>query len=404
MKIAISGVTGLRNRGVEALVDPLTKGLRDVFPHAGFIIFSGSPDYDASRSIMQDLDVTAEGLLVPNAKSLKRRLAEKLRLRPSRTLSYEWPNLNNVDLLIVTGGDVFSSEYGDWSFERHLVPMRVAHQHGTPTVIFAQSIGPFTSELHRVSWMKEASKAALISVREERTYKYLTTDLGLSRDKVKLVADPAFLLDTDGSIKKWFGRIKQADRCVVAVSLSQGICQWSGIPREVWLATWVELIKRMIKYWGVSIVLIPHVQEPHANDITACTDAWRLLEFSSEALVLGSDLSASEYKGIISESSMVIAERMHAGIAGLSSGVCTSIVAYSVKARGVIADILGSELATEGSVLEASDFASPDVVWSKIDHIWHKREEVADRINQKLTQVQAMARAAFEMLPNALNR
>jgi colanic acid/amylovoran biosynthesis protein len=404
MKIAITGVTGLRNRGVEALVNPLIIGLRETFPQASLTVFSGSADYDASRGIMHDLEVIAEGSFVPIRTTLKRRIAEKLKLVPIRIPSYEWPGFEDIDLLVVTGGDVFSSEYGDWSFERHLMPMKIAHQQGTPIVIFAQSIGPFTSEYHRDSWMKEASNAALISVREKRTYEYLTADLGFSRDKVKLVADPAFLLHADDSTKQWFRRSKQPNEGVVAIALSQGICQWTGVSREAWLATWVELIKRMIQYWGVTVVLVPHVQEPYANDLSACTDVWRLLEFPAEVSVLGADFSASEYKGIISECSMVIAERMHAGIAGLSSGVCTSIVAYSVKARGVIADVLGSEFAEHGAVLEASAFVSVDIVWDKIDLIWKKRSVVADRITRQLPQIQAAATSAFEMLPELLLR
>jgi colanic acid/amylovoran biosynthesis protein len=402
MKIAISGVTGLRNRGVEALVEPLITGLREIFPQASFTVFSGSADYDASRGIMHDLDVVAEGSFVALSKTRKRRIAEKLNLVPIRAPRYGWPGFKDIDLLVVTGGDIFSSEYGDWSFERHLVPIRIAHQQGTPIVIFAQSIGPFTSEHHRNSWMLEASKAALISVRENRTYEYLTGDLGFSRDKVKLVADPAFLLHTDDSTKQWIRKSKQPNEGAVAIALSQGICQWTGVSRGAWLGTWVELIERMIKCWGVSVVLVPHVQEPYANDLSACTDVWRLLGFPGEVSVLGADYTASEYKAIISECSMVIAERMHAGIAGLSSGVCTSIVAYSVKARGVIADVLGSELAEEGAVLEARAFVSADAVWKKIDHIWNKRKIVADRITKQLPQIQAMARNAFEMLPAVL--
>lgn len=402
MKIAITGVTGLRNRGVEALVDPLITGLREIFPQASFTVFSGSADYDAARGIMGDVEVEAEGSFVPFSKTRKRCLAEKFHLVPTRVPNYGWSGFADIDLLVVTGGDIFSSEYGDWSFERHLVPMRIAHQQGTPIVIFAQSIGPFTSEHHRDSWMQEASKAALISVREKRTYEYLTVDLGFSIDKVRLVADPAFLLHVDDSTKQWIRRSKQPNEGLVAIALSQGICQWSGVPREVWLATWVELIERMIQCWGVSVVLVPHVQEPYANDLIACTDVWRLLGFPAEVSVLGSDYTASEYKGIISECSMVIAERMHAGIAGLSSGVCTSIVAYSVKARGVIADVLGRELAEEGAVLEASDFVSAETVWNKIDRIWSKRSLVANQISQQLPQIQAMARSAFEMIPAAL--
>ncbi len=402
MKIAITGVTGFRNRGVEALVQPIASGLREVFPQSELVVFSGSPDYDAPRLGHIQVNVVAEGGIEPLKKGRKRRLAERLHLLRSTPPEYGWPELKEVDLLLVTGGDVFSSEYGDWSFERHLVPMRIALQHGKPFVVFAQSIGPFTSERHRASWMEVASRAALISVRERRTYAYLTKDLGLSEERVHLVADPAFLLHADETSRRWLKNAPRSSEEVVAISLSQGICQWTGVPRESWLASWVDLIHRMEEHWGVGVVLVPHVQEPYANDLIACTDVWRRLNFTKNVTLLGADFSASELKGVIGECSMVVAERMHAGIAGLSSGVCTSIVAYSVKARGIIDDLLGTELAAAGAVLEGNDFVYPDKVWANLDRIWKRRGEIAGHIAERLPNTQSLARSAFTMLPKAL--
>jgi colanic acid/amylovoran biosynthesis protein len=399
MIIAITGVTGLRNRGVEALLDPLLAGLCEVFPGASFRVFSGSPDYDVSRLKSTNIQVLSEGSFAPLSTSRKRRIAEKLKFVPPRPPLYCWEGFSKIDLLVVTGGDVFSSEYGDWSFERHLVPMRIALQQGTPFVIFAQSIGPFTSDHHKASWMEVASNATLISVRERRTYDYLTGDLGFDDDQVRLVADPAFLLHPDQSSKQWLRSSSGATSDVVAISLSQGICQWTGVSRDLWLATWADLIHRMTTQWGVNVVLVPHVQEPYANDVVACTDVWRLMGFPKEVTVLGAELSASEYKGIISGCSMVIAERMHAGIAGLSSGVCTAIVAYSVKARGVIADLLGRRLADDGALLEGTLFSSPDTIWPKIDYLWNDRANVAARIAEQLPRAVALANHGFSILP-----
>lgn len=404
MKIVITGVTGFRNRGVEALVRPIIRGLWEVFPEANFTIVSGSPDFDAPRLKQNRISVEGEGPLSPVASGRKRRFAERLHLVATRNLRYNWPQLQGAELIVVTGGDIYSSEYGDWSFERHLVPLRVAIQEKIPFVIFSQSIGPFTKEKHKSNWLEVAQNASLISVRESRTFKYLTENLNLDTKIVRSVADPAFLLEPDMPACEIAKPFQPDSKKLVAISISQGIAQWTGVDREIWLGTWVEIVQRIVKNWGVKVILIPHVQEPYANDIVACTEVWRRIAFSRDVTVLGQDLTAGEYKAAIGNCSMVVAERMHAGIAGLSSGVCTAIVAYSVKARGVLEEILGTELANSGAILEGEDFRNIEQVWSKLDHLWRQRQEISNHINQRLPNIKKLARDAFLMLNEVIKK
>ena len=51
MKIVITGVTGFRNRGVEALVRPTVENLLLRYPDAEITIATWSPDYDAQRLV-----------------------------------------------------------------------------------------------------------------------------------------------------------------------------------------------------------------------------------------------------------------------------------------------------------------------------------------------------------------
>lgn len=402
MNISITGVTGFRNRGVEALVRPIIHGLHKVFPDSSITTYSGSADYDRPRVSQEGVRVVPEGSTRIVRNRVAHRLERHFGLR-SKSESYKgWVALEQSDLLVVTGGDVFSSEYGDRSFDHHLVPLRVARRSKVPSVVFAQSIGPFNSSLHRETWLKEAEHVAAISVREARTYNYLINELGISTSKVLLAADPAFLLEPDKRVAGWFSTTSVAGRPLIALSLSQGISSWVALKSGARVKTWISLINSMIEKWGASIVLIPHVQEPHANDVFACTEVWRGTGFSEHVKVLGADFSASEYKEIISQCEMVVAERMHAGIAGLSSCVCTSIVAYSVKARGIVDRVVGDSSFKRGALIEGTDFENADKVWAELEALWSVRDRVRIHLQASVAVARVDAWKAFESLPGVL--
>ena len=85
--------------------------------------------------------------------------------------------------------------------------------------------------------------------------------------------------------------------------------------------------------------LIPHVQETHPGNDDSILATELLREISPAAKrhtrLAAGDFSAAEYKAMIGRCE-VLAERMHAAIAGLSSRVSTVVVGYSVKARGIL--------------------------------------------------------------------
>ncbi len=51
-----------------------------------------------------------------------------------------------------------------------------------------------------------------------------------------------------------------------------------------------------------------------------------------------------QYKGIAARSALMVAERMHAGIAALSSGVPTVTIGYSRKFAGIMGDTYGDAI------------------------------------------------------------
>jgi colanic acid/amylovoran biosynthesis protein len=239
----------------------------------------------------------------------------------------------------------------------------------------------------------------MVSVRERRTFDYLTKELGFEEGKVRLVADPAFLLSAAEGTSGWVRGGRESGRPVVSVSVSQAISEWVGVGGEARVRVWVTVLERMIERWDVDVLLIPHVQEPYADDAIACTEIWRRSGWNGRMRVLGEDFSAAEYKGVIRESAMVVAERMHAGIAGISSGVCTVLVAYSVKARGIMDEMVGGEHAKAGCLVEGAEFVDVEKVWEKLERTWRHREEIAAVLGRSVPVAKENALKSFAGLP-----
>ncbi len=112
-KVVLTGVTGLRNRGVEALVVTTIAGLRAQWPAAQITVLSRSPEYDSFRLTgCTDVKVIANTLhdLQPWPQQMTRTLRSLLRHgRLPRDAAQQ--AIREASLVIALGGDVFSSDY-----------------------------------------------------------------------------------------------------------------------------------------------------------------------------------------------------------------------------------------------------------------------------------------------------
>jgi colanic acid/amylovoran biosynthesis protein len=166
--VSIVGVTGFRNRGVEALLHPIVTGISAMDPHSRICVFTATPDFDRRRMTSGSVSFHHEGCVQP-VYTRAGRILRRVGLRAKEHFP-GWDELLNSQLVVVTGGDIFSSEYGDASLSRHLLPIRLANAAGIPVILLAQSIGPFQSQKQAQAWLAVCSQAAHISTRESRTY------------------------------------------------------------------------------------------------------------------------------------------------------------------------------------------------------------------------------------------
>jgi polysaccharide pyruvyl transferase WcaK-like protein len=406
MKIVISGVTSFRNHGVEALVTTTLAQLRARLSGAEFLVLDRMPEYDAAQLKSPDVRFQQDATVRPLVASRLRRAMLGLSHfvaalgREYQTTRHE---IQNAAAVIATGGDIFGSEYGHLSLLTHLAPLEVARAAGVPFFLHAQSIGPFKNDPDTRAFLDLARHAAHITVRERMSCDYLVRTLGLPATLVTLVADPAFLLARTEAPWRAHYRFDNR-RPVVALTPSQAICNWMNSDYDLHLAAWRAVVDALRRDLDADIILVPHVQEvsPKNDDRILATQLLRHADYDPRIQIAGGDFTASDFKGIISQCDLVVSERMHACIAGLSSTICTVAIGYSIKAEGILCDLFDLDRVKGGLLLPLQDFLDPGIAVERVRRAWDMRRDVHARLKQTLPEVQRRAALAFDLIAQRL--
>ena len=403
IRIAITNMTGARNRGSEALVQSLIAGLSGLAPALRFSVSLHTEDVNYDRDQFQGrLD-----RVVPHSKWPPRQL---LRARLDRLAwCYFWlgrtpfnslfpqavRDLRSIDLILATGGDLFTSDYGYFDKDARILTS------GIPVALLAQTVGPFTSRDLPV-FARLSRSIKLCTVRETESLEYLESEFPQLRPV--LTADVAFLLppidrQEAAQILERDCRFDISERRLMGLSVSASISSnREGASRDDYMSKTVAFIDEMNKD-GWSVVLIPHVQESvrRNNDLYTCFEVLGRLQRPAENVVVSRPLSASEFKGVIGLCEVLVGSRTHSTIASMSQGIPTVAVAYSRKAWGIMKDYYGAKLGRQLTI---------DVKDMTVDSL-KAAVSAATANGRTLEQAAAMKRLAaknFEIMGEYLQR
>ncbi len=408
VRIVVTSLGSFANRGVEALAQTCFAQLKKHIPNSQITALVRTPDYNRRRVEDSTIQMRADmfGTAVAAVARRMGPVGELFKKRFLSSLVEQERLVREADVVIVSGGDNFSSDYG--SPEVHLRPLRHAQKHGVPVVFLAQSIGPFREQGHRNVFLPVARKAELITVRERISYDYVTQDLKLDPSRIEITADPAFLLPPASAeqVRQFFNYYGVAeDRPKTAIAVSQGICGFVGMQADGHFARLCQLIERLLQNPEQQILLVPHVEDSaDNNDLLLANRLLRHFKFDRRIFITGLDHSASEFKGIIAACDMLVAERMHAAIAALSSGVCCVVIGYSIKGSGIMGDLLGSDPVREGLVIPLKDFIENDSSLELIQSAWQRREQIGRQLKGVLPAFKARAERNFELIAEVIKR
>lgn len=287
----------------------------------------------------------------------------------------------------VSGGDSFSDIYGPDRFRNVVLPKFIAVRRSRRLLLLPQTYGPFKDPRHREQARRAVLGAGQAWSRDLRSHEILKDLLGADFDpKVhRTGVDMAFGLQPEkpspavlDPLADWL----DSPTRFVGINIS-GLC-WGldgGNARQFgFKADYRALLRRLVTWIldnsGVNVLLIPHVFQVDANTMTdtaAATDLVASLDLDEgkrRRLRVSPDIpNERQVKWLISQSEWFCGTRMHATIAGLSSGVPTASIAYSDKTRGVF------ETCDQGSQIVDPRHGDTDRCLEQLQEIFTHREE-----------------------------
>ncbi|MGH6929229.1 MAG: hypothetical protein ACREEV_13010, partial [Dongiaceae bacterium] len=124
MTLVLSGVTGLRNRGVEALVRSALEGFARHLPDERTTVLTSDPLYDRI-ALEGAASVVADNPAYFQSSRIERYLRHvKAAVRSGGDSFKAIQILKSATAVVASGGDVFSSDYG--TLRRHIGPVETA--------------------------------------------------------------------------------------------------------------------------------------------------------------------------------------------------------------------------------------------------------------------------------------
>lgn len=400
MKFLITNMAGFRNKGCEASTKAIIIGITKLQSDTSFRVLTSDPIYDA---LWMTENPNVRFLTSPFrwwylfSKWWLYRLIAKSRKKGTigRAIgTFQWANA-----VLSTGGDIFSLTYGARTFANQLCTIRVATSFKKPVILVGHSIGPFERDKERKAFVKTMQHVPLITLRESLSLEY-TKSMDLKNTRIELTADPAFcLLPADAKNVQELWRIYHLpnDQPIIAVAPSQSIADYGRTLYNSHFEALEKLIKFLTNELKYHVILIPHCLGPFtvADDCIICDMLYRKLGFPENVTVISLNYSAEEIRGIIAKCDLLIAERMHAAIAGLSQAVPTLVVGYSVKGEGIIGDIFGFNKAED--YLIPITKLSEETLREHVENILEKRHEIAQYLSNVMPRVKAQAERNFTL-------
>ncbi|MEU0924596.1 polysaccharide pyruvyl transferase family protein [Streptomyces malaysiensis] len=398
--ILITGITSCESRGVEALARSIIEQLNteDGDGSNNITVLTQTPALDTEALTPAGARCVADPFVV--SRSWKQ-------MRPQETPAELTARcdqlLTETDLVIATGGDLHTSDYGvSTPYLRALI---AAQQRDIPTIMIGQSVGPFTDPTEAEAWLTVADQCRLLTVRESVSHGYLVDKLGLPEHRVRLSSDPAFLLPTApgeriSAVLRPLGLTPEDP--YICLAPSQGITRFSALEEAQHTAAVTRLASDLVHTWNMPVVLVPHCHDsrPHNDDRIL---AARIAEAANtpQVKVVPGALTASDYKGVLSHAELVISERLHAAIGALSNGVPAIAIGHSHKFNGVLAETYGDTIDIDDIHVDIRAFAQGGTA---IDRLVHNTDATVLRtsLRQRLPLITNRARSDFAQINKLL--
>ncbi|MEM3550310.1 MAG: polysaccharide pyruvyl transferase family protein [Candidatus Bathyarchaeia archaeon] len=388
--ILMTNVYTWLNKGDAAITISMIKALRKQWPKTKIWLLSINPSLDSFRYKKYGSYVApeffAETLASKKLKIIK--ILEILKTIVQVTFivalcklgfklqgSFTLQKYFEADIVISSGGGFLNDNFGSF-FLLHLFQIFVATLLKKPTVLCAQSIGPFRNKLGLFLTKIVLKKANLITLREAISESLLRK--AKARSKIFVTADMAFAL----SLKENGDFAKKSNQDylklpknfpLVGITVRKWIYPGCVNPKEKY-AEYVETFTQFVNYitdhMNATVIFLPQVIAPREDDrITALEIAEKVKNRKKVKVLLG-DYSPYQMMHIIKKMDLFVGTRMHSNIFSLIMLVPTIAISYEHKTDGMMRMLKLNEWVIPINSLSFKNLKE------KVDKAWLRRKEI----------------------------
>jgi len=419
-KILIAGASpDTGNMGVSALFYSTLYGLLRNLPDAEFYAFDnglGCRKSEFNIGSFENIPVgligVRGGLRVYRSGNLHTLSLASKTGRYGRFLNATLKQIASCDAILdVSGGDSFSDIYGSKRFYNIITPKMISIKLGIPLILLPQTYGPYIDS-HNFDLASKATKGANLAwSRDPNSFVILKQLLAHEFDEKRHFdgLDLAFSLPKKEASEKLspeflnFLYEPTHETPIVGINISGLVYNdpTNTIKNFKFKANYEEVLMLFV-HWllnetNARITLISHVMNPsghYESDYGAAESfAKKFPENHADRIKISpNNIDAGEVKWIISKMDWFSGMRMHSTIAGLSSLVPTSAIAYSDKTKGVFQTCRQSHQVFDPRVLNT------DALFEKLKTSFLARKETQIELDNEIPKVLEKAENQFTII------
>lgn len=365
LKVGISGSYGGFNLGDEAILQCIVAELRQALD-VELTVFSRDHRDTRARHDVEH---------VVQRQDLSRTEAQRI--------------VSDLDLLVLGGGGILY----DSDAEMYLREVNLAHEVGTPVMVYAVGAGPLLDRRMRARVRDALEPARAITVRDRHT-RQLLEEIGVSREIV-LTADPAFLLRPDPLTLEEILRAEAIDPDATLI----GFCVREPGPAAPNLS--VEHYHRllanaadfMIARLDAEVVFVP--MERRMFDVQHSHGVVGQMNHAQRATVLKRNYSPGQILSLLDHFAFSVGMRLHFLMFSALSGVPFLGLPYASKVAGFL-----EEFGMQAASLE---HVSAGQLLADIDRAWDLRDSLRQQIKVCLPGLKERARRNGEIVVSLLS-
>lgn len=386
---------GSYNHGCEALVRTTSSLIKDTCKNSKINLYSFSPEEDKEFGVknideMHKLFFTAVSVDVkkPSADWLK--LAFLNKISKEKADAFYWSincrekSLKENDVFLSIGGDnyCYSCDHQMYAMNEKIKKLK------KELILWGCSIGKENLTDIKTADLRHFDT---IVARESITYSNML-DIGIDKSKLRLHADPAFMLKSDElPLPDGF-----APGNTVGLNISPMVIDFEKKEKKgIAMRSFEKIIEYILSDTDCSVALIPHVIKPTDNDIDALKKLYEKYKDSGRIVLFDGKLNAEQIKGYIARCRAFVGARTHSTIAAYSTCVPTLVLGYSVKSRGIARDIFGSE---EGRVVPVNDLNDENTLLDAFKNLMKNEDTVRKELQNRMPEYIRSAYNAAEVI------